>query len=76
VELVEAQLDDEASLKHAFEGAYGVFGVTNYWEGADVMKEFHQGVHIAHAAKATDVKHLVWRYKQASSFCRPLLSTC
>ncbi|ELR24657.1 NmrAlike family protein [Acanthamoeba castellanii str. Neff] len=60
VELVEAQLDDEASLKRAFEGAYGVFGVTNYWEGADLMKEFHQGVHIAHAAKATHVKHLVW----------------
>ena len=30
-EVVEADLDDEESLVRAFEGAHGVFIVTNYW---------------------------------------------
>ena len=29
--MVEADLDDEASMRDAFEGAYGAFLVTNYW---------------------------------------------
>jgi uncharacterized protein YbjT (DUF2867 family) len=32
VEVVEANLDDVKSLEKAFNGAYGVFGVTNFWE--------------------------------------------
>jgi uncharacterized protein YbjT (DUF2867 family) len=30
-EVVEADLDDAASLKNAFAGAYGAFCVTNFW---------------------------------------------
>src|SRR5437879_3116506 len=30
-EVVEADLDDEASLRKAFNGAYGAFVVTNFW---------------------------------------------
>jgi uncharacterized protein YbjT (DUF2867 family) len=30
-EVVEADLDDEASLRKAFDGAYGAFVVTNLW---------------------------------------------
>ena len=29
--MVEADLDDEASLRKAFDGAYGAYVVTNYW---------------------------------------------
>ena len=31
-EVVQADLDDVESLKKAFAGAHGVFGVTNFWE--------------------------------------------
>ena len=31
-EVVAADLDDPASLDRAFEGAHGVFAVTNFWE--------------------------------------------
>jgi nucleoside-diphosphate-sugar epimerase len=31
VEVVEADLDDEGSLRQAFDGAYGAFVVTNFW---------------------------------------------
>lgn len=30
-EVVHADVDDLESLKHAFEGAHGVFGVTFFW---------------------------------------------
>ena len=32
VEVLAADLDDVASLKRAFTGAYGVFCLTNFWE--------------------------------------------
>jgi uncharacterized protein YbjT (DUF2867 family) len=31
-ELVQADLDDRASLQKAFAGAHGAYCVTNYWE--------------------------------------------
>jgi hypothetical protein len=57
---VEANLDDVESLKSAFDGAYGVYGVTNYWEMFDVPREIRQGKNIADAAKAKGVQHTVW----------------
>ena len=32
IEVVQADLDDEASLTRAFAGAHGAFCVTNFWE--------------------------------------------
>ena len=59
-EVVQADLDDQASLEAAFEGAYGVFGVTNFWEHFSPEKETAQGRNIARAAKAADVAHVIW----------------
>lgn len=50
-------LTDSNSLVEAFEGAYGVFVVTNFWEGAD---EVAQGRNAVDAAKEAGVKHFVW----------------
>ena len=59
VEVVKASLDDPASLTAALKGAYGVFGVTNYWEyGGEA--EIRQGKALVDAAKAAGVKHFVW----------------
>lgn len=68
-EVVEADLDDEASLTSAFKNAYGVFLVTNFWaertpeeERARTRAEMElaQARNGAHAAKAADVKHVIW----------------
>lgn len=59
-EVVEADLDDVESLKRAFEGAYGAFGVTNFWEHFSPEKELQQAKHLAEAAKAAGLKHFVW----------------
>src|SRR5882672_1161594 len=57
-EVVEADLDRPESLKAAFEGAHGVFLVTNFWEpGTDELKQATAAVR---AAKDAGVKHLIW----------------
>ena len=57
-EVVEADLDRPETLKAAFDGAHGVFLVTNFWEeGADELKQATAAVH---AAKDAGVKHFVW----------------
>jgi len=59
-EVVKADLDDVESLKKAFAGAYGVYGVTNFWEHFSAEKEKAQAKNIAEAAKAAGVKHVIW----------------
>ncbi|WP_433368673.1 NmrA/HSCARG family protein [Actinoplanes sp. CA-142083] len=68
-EVVRADLDDEASVRKAFEGAYGAFVVTNYWapltpeeEAARsrARMELEQAETAARAAKAAGLKHVVW----------------
>jgi uncharacterized protein YbjT (DUF2867 family) len=57
-EVVEADLDRPETLKAAFEGAYGVFLVTNFWdEGTD---ERNQATAAVRAAKDAGVKHFIW----------------
>jgi len=56
-EAAYADLKDLQSLKDAFTNAYGVFVVTNFWEGAD---EITQGKNAIEAAKATGVQHFIW----------------
>jgi len=57
-EVIEADLDRPETLKAAFEGAHGVFLVTNFWEqGTDELK---QATAVVRAAKAAGVKHFVW----------------
>ena len=57
-DVVEADLDRPETLKAAFEGAHGVFLVTNFWEkGTD---EIRQATAAVRAAKEAGVKHFVW----------------
>ena len=59
-EVVEANLDDEASLTRAFQGAWGAYCVTNFWEHFSPEKEIEQAGNMARAAKAAGVKHVIW----------------
>ena len=57
-EVVEADLGQPETLKAAFEGAHGVFLVTNFREkGTD---EFKQATAAVRAAKDVGVQHFVW----------------
>ena len=57
-EVVEADLRRPDTLEHAFEGAHGVFLVTNFWEeGTDERKQATAAVR---AAKTAGVQHLIW----------------
>ena len=60
VEVVAADLDDEKSLEKAFAGAYGLYGVTNFWEHFSGEKEYVQAGNIAKAAKAAGIQHAIW----------------
>lgn len=59
-ELVQGDVDDVESLKRAFKGAYGVYGVTFFWAHFSPEKETAQGKDIARAAKDANVQHVIW----------------
>lgn len=59
-EVVQADLDDENSLRNAFAGAWGALAVQNTWE-AGVEHEEEQGIHFARVAKESGVQHLVYQ---------------
>lgn len=60
VDVVKADLDDEASLAAAFAGAYGAFCITNFWEHFSPDKEIEQAGNLARAAKSAAVSHVIW----------------
>jgi uncharacterized protein YbjT (DUF2867 family) len=68
-EVVEADLDDGPSMRGAFDGAHGVFLVTNYWAPMSAeeearrtraARELEQVDTAALAAKQAGVSHVVW----------------
>ena len=68
-EVIEADLDDETSLRRAFDGAYGAYVVTNFWvqrtpeqEQARTRAEMEldQAAAAARAAKDSGLRHVVW----------------
>lgn len=59
-EVVQANLDDEASVRAAFAGAYGAFCVTNFWEHFSPGREFEQAATMARSAAASGVAHVIW----------------
>src|SRR6266513_4024995 len=59
VDVVKGDLDDEASLRRALSGAWGVFSVQNTWE-AGVEREEAQGKRLAMLAREAGVEHFVY----------------
>lgn len=60
VETVAADINSKDQMKAAFQGAYAVFAVTNYWEKMDAPLEKQQGQNIADLAKEAGIQHLIW----------------
>jgi uncharacterized protein YbjT (DUF2867 family) len=59
-EVVAADIDDEASLAKALQGAYGAYFVTFFWAHFSPEKEIEEARIMARAAKAAGVRHVVW----------------
>ena len=59
-EMVAADIDDEASIRKAFEGVQGAFCVTFFWEHFSPEKEIAEVQNMARAAKAVGVRHVIW----------------
>ncbi len=59
-EIVAGDVDDEDSLKRAFEGAHGAYCVTFFWNHFSPDKEYAEAGNMARAAKAAGVQHAIW----------------
>ena len=59
-EVVVADIDDEASLTQALQGAYGAFFVTFFWAHFSPEREMAQARNMAQAAKAAGLQHVIW----------------
>lgn len=59
-EVVAADVDDEASVKKAFEGAHAAFCVTFFWAHFSPEKEAANAATLARAAKQAGVEHAIW----------------
>jgi len=60
-ELVNGDMDSRSELDAAFQGAYGVFSVQNFWlPNVGFEGEIEQGKNVADAASAAGVQHLVY----------------
>jgi uncharacterized protein YbjT (DUF2867 family) len=71
-DVAKADLDDLESILRAFEGAYGAFCVTNYWEIFSPDRETQQASHMATAAKEAGLEHVVWSTLEDSRDWVPL----
>lgn len=59
-EVVAADVDDEASLARALQGAYGAYFVTFFWNHFSPAREKAEAGNMARAARAVGLSHAVW----------------
>lgn len=59
-ELVEANVDDKTSLVKAFNGAYGAYCVTFFWDHFSPEKENQHAKNMAEAASEAGIQHVIW----------------
>jgi uncharacterized protein YbjT (DUF2867 family) len=71
-EVVAGDVDDPTSLGRAFEGAYGAFCVTFFWNHFSAEKESAEVAIMAKAAKAASLKHVIWSTLEDTRILVPL----
>ena len=59
-EVVAADVDDAASLERAFAEAHGAYCVTFFWDHFSPDREKAQVRNMAAAAKAANLRHVIW----------------
>jgi uncharacterized protein YbjT (DUF2867 family) len=65
-EVIEGDMKDFESLKHAMRGCYGVFGVTNYWEHFE--EEYQLGKNLLEAVRQSGIQHFV--FSTLENYCK------
>jgi uncharacterized protein YbjT (DUF2867 family) len=60
VQVVKGDLLEPSSLRAAFEGAYGAFLVTNFWDPAQMPRETEIAIAAVKEARAAGVQHFIW----------------
>ncbi len=60
VEVVKGDLVEPSSLRPAFDGAYGAFLVTNFWDPAQMPKETEIATAAVNEARNAGVQHFIW----------------
>ena len=60
VRVVKGDLLEPSSLRAAFEGAHGVFLVTNFWDPTQMPRETEIGSAAVKEARAAGVQHFIW----------------
>lgn len=71
-EVVAVDADDPASLQRAFEGAYGAYCVTFFWDHFSPEKEHAHAAAMAAAAKQAGLRHVIWSTLEDSRRWVPL----
>jgi len=59
-EVVAADVNDEASMTAALQGAYGAFFVTFFWDHFSPDTEKQTAKNMAEAARTAGVQHIIW----------------
>lgn len=59
-EVVPFDINDRESVEKAFDGAYGAFCVTFFWEHFSPERELADATRMAEAAKQAGLKHVIW----------------
>jgi len=59
-EVVEANLDNPDSINKAFQGAYGAYCVTFFWNHFSPEKEMEHARTMAEASRNARIKHVIW----------------
>jgi len=60
IEWVKADQTKPEELKKAFEGAYGAYVVTNFWDKESMGRETEIGTNLAKIAKEANVQQYIW----------------
>ncbi|NNK63339.1 MAG: NmrA/HSCARG family protein [Gemmatimonadetes bacterium] len=71
-EVVRADVDDESSLLQAFDGAWGAFCVTFFWDHFSPDRETASIRNMASAAQSAGLRHVVWSTLEDSRTFIPL----
>lgn len=74
-DVVAVDVDNEASVRQAFEGAYGAYCVTFFWDHFSPAKEVAQARAQAQAAKSAGVQHAIWSTLEDTRKYIPLSDT-
>ena len=59
-EVVAADIDDAGTLRRAFEGAYGAYCLTFFWDHSSPERELAEATSMAEETVRAGVEHVIW----------------